>query len=495
MASNRDKSRPVVSLTSAGLCFINRQSDACLRFCVKGVESIMTKAPHREKLTPQIRTTPPGPNAKSWARFHRRYAAHATYFYDFVWDRSARATGPFCTDVDGNIIIDFASHVASSPLGYNHPEIIAMAQKIAAVDPDRYAGTDFIGAWGQNPKDCDIPTPSHLHYKLMEITKPFGFDVAFFSNSGAEAVENAIKICYDHRKNHGYGICFYGAFHGRTLGALSLNRSRGVHRDWYPQIPRIIDVPYCFCTGTCSCGWKVYSILRKGIISRLAQILDPEIGLINPDEVAYIIIEPVLGEGGYDIPNPEFIREVTAIAKTNGIPLICDEIQSGLGRTGKWWACEHFDIQPDIITSAKALRIGATLGRRDIFPRETKRIGSTWGEGNAISTAMGYKVIDVIQKENLLDNATRMGGYLLDGLRDIQSRHSFLHHPRGLGLMVAVSVASDKIRNRILEKAFKKGLLILGCGFESIRFLPPLNVTEREIDIALNIFDDVLKGI
>jgi len=412
-----------------------------------------------------------------------------------VWDRSAPAVGPFCTDPDGNIILDFASHVASSPLGYNHPDLIALSRKLAAVDPDRYAGTDFVGAWGSDPKLSDVPTPSHLHHKLMEITKPFGFDVAFFSNSGAEAVENAIKICYDHRRNYGYGICFYGAFHGRTLGALSLNRSRRVQRDWYPQIPRVVDLPYCRCTGPCDCGWKIYSIRRRGVVSRLTQILDPEIGLISPEEVAYIIIEPVLGEGGYDLPNPDFIREVAETARRNGIPLICDEIQSGLGRTGKGWACEHFDVRPDIITSAKALRIGATLGKKELFPREERRISSTWGEGNAISTAVGHKTIEIIQKEKLLRNATRMGNLLLDGLRNLQSRHQFLHGARGLGLMAAISVSTDRTRNRIIGGAFQKGLLLLGCGFESIRFLPPLNVKKREIDIALNILEDVLKNL
>ena len=449
----------------------------------------------REKVAPLIKVSPPGPNARKWAQFHKMHAAHATYFYDFVWDRSAPAIGPFCTDVDGNVILDFASHVGSSPLGYNCPELVALCGKLASIDPDRYAGTDFIGAWGEDPELSDVPTPSHLHYKLMEITKPFGFDIAFFSNSGAEAVENAIKICYDYRRNYGYGMCFYGAFHGRTLGALSLNRSRRVHRDWYPQIPRIIDLPYCRCTGTCDCGWKIYSIRRKGVISRLAQVLDPDIGLVSPEEVAYIIIEPVLGEGGYDIPNPNFIREVAETARTNGIPLICDEIQSGLGRTGRWWACEHFDILPDIITSAKALRIGATLGRKEIFPQEEKRISTTWGEGNAISTAVGYKTIETIQKENLLDNATGMGDYLLQGLRDFQSRYNFMHDARGLGLMAAISVSTDRTRNRIIQRAFQKGLLVLGCGFESIRFLPPLNVRQREIDIALNIMDDAARGV
>ena len=261
----------------------------------------------------------------------------------------------------------------------------------------------------------------------MEISQQFGFDSAFLSNSGAEAVENAIKICYDYRRNHGYGFCFLGAFHGRTLGALSLNRSKKVHRDWYPQIPKVVELPFCRCRERCDCGWKVYSIGRKGVISRLAQVLDPDIGLIDPQEVAYIIVEPILGEGGYDIANPEFIREVAEIAHREGIPLIADEIQSGLGRTGKWWAVEHFGLVPDIITSAKALRVGATIGKSIFFPREERRISSTWGEGNAISSAVGYQVIQTIQEEGLLKNAEEMGNYFLSGLRQLQSRFPVIY--------------------------------------------------------------------
>jgi 4-aminobutyrate aminotransferase len=237
----------------------------------------------------------------------------------------------------------------------------------------------------------------------------------------------------------------------------------------------------------------VTTIRRKGRISRLAQILDPEIGIIDPKEVAFIIIEPILGEGGYDIPVPGFIQEVVRLAKENEIPLICDEIQSGLGRTGRWWACEHFGIVPDIITSAKALRVGATLGRREMFPQEPLRISSTWGEGNAISSAVGYRTIEIIEKENLMENAMKMGAYFLEGLRDLHQRHSMIFDPRGLGLMIAFSVGTEEERNQILHRSFQKGLLLLGCGFESIRILPPLDVRKREIDLALEILDEALS--
>jgi 4-aminobutyrate aminotransferase len=449
----------------------------------------------RHTATPAIHVTPPGPNARKWAAFHQRHASHATYFYDFVWDRARPAIGPFCTDADGNVILDFVSHVASSPLGYNHPELVATARRLAAIDPDRYAGTDFVGAFGEDPEASPVPTPSHLHHKLVEITRPFGFDTAFLSNSGAEAVENAIKVCYQHRQNFGYGVCFSGAFHGRTLGALSLNRSKRAHRDWFPGVPRTVELPYCRCPGPCECGWLVTTIRRKGRMSRLAQMLDPEIGIVDPQEVAFVIVEPILGEGGYDLPAAGFLQEVARVARAHGIPLICDEIQTGLGRTGRWWAVEHFGIVPDLLTAAKALRVGATLGRRALFPREPMRISSTWGEGNAVSSAVGYRTIEIIQRDGLLANATEMGAYCLDGLRKLEKTHGVIFDARGLGLMLAVSVESEDGRDQILRKAFQRGLLLIGCGFESIRLLPPLDVRKREIDLALDILDRVLAEV
>ena len=451
---------------------------------------------NRDTALNSVKTPPPGPNARKWSEFHRRYAARSTYHEGFIWDRSKPAIGPFCTDVDGNVILDFVSHVASSALGYNHPELVRLTAKLQSIDPDRYAGCDFIGAWGEDPERSEVPTPSHLHYKIMEITSQFGFGSAFFSNSGAEAVENAIKICYDHKKNNGYGICFYGAFHGRTLGALSLNRSKKIQRDWFPQIPNIVDFPYCTCQDhLCRCGWMVCCTGKEGIRSRLDHFLDPEIGLVDPEEVAFIIIEPLQGEGGYNVPSMDFMKEIARLAKKYSIPLISDEIQTGMGRTGKWWAIEHFGVQPDIITAAKPLRVGVTVGRTALFPQQEYRISSTWGEGNALSSAVGYTVIEIIQKENLLDNASRMGNYFLDQLRKLQGKYSFIHDVRGIGLMDAVEIDSRERRDRIIRRALDRGLLLLGCGYKVVRFLPPIDVRKREIDLALDILENVCKEI
>jgi len=359
-------------------------------------------------------------------------------------------------------------------------------------DPDKYAGSDFITGYGEDPSKSLIPTPSHLHHKLVEITKKFGFNKSYFTNSGAEAVENAIKICYDHRKRDGYGFNFIGAFHGRTLGALSLNRSKWVHRAHYPQIPKIITFPFCNCKNICRCGWR--SGCRGGHIeNQIEQYLNPKYGIIKPEEVAYIIIEPFQGEGGYRLGNKHFIKDIFETAKKYDIPVICDEIQAGLGRTGKWWSFEHFDVKPDIITAAKALRIGATIGKEKYFPKEKARISSTWGEGNAIASAIGYKTIEIIQKNKLLDNVRIMGNYILKRLRTIEERHKSVVNTRGIGLMDAIEFDTQKTRDKVVKGCLSKGLIVLGCGYKTIRILPPLNIRSREIDIALDILDSVIK--
>lgn len=448
---------------------------------------------NRNTAAPKIKITPPGPNTKKWINYHLTAAAKATYETQFVWDRSAPAIGPFCTDPDGNLFLDFASHVATNPLGYNHPELIAISKALAEVTPDRYAGTDFICAYGKTPSKSKYPTPSHLHEKLIKITKQFGFGKAFLVNSGAEAVENAIKLSYSHRQNYGYGFAFDKAFHGRTLGALTLNASKEVHRRWYPKIPKVIHFPSLADTATHTHTHSP-TTRQEGHFTSIKKMLDPKTGLINPAEVAYIILEPIQGEGGYLPAEISQIKEIARIAKKHKIPLICDEIQSGLGRTGKWWACEHFGIKPDIITSGKALQIGAVIGKPELFPDEAGRIGGTWCEGNAIASAVGATIINIIERDNLLKNAELQGKYLKKELIKIQKRYpQKIIDVRGIGLMLAIELSTVNQRNHIREQAMQKGLLLLGCGDKAIRFLPPLDVTKREIDMALEILSKVLS--
>lgn len=449
---------------------------------------------NRDITTPHIKTPPPGPVSKRWTEYHMRNAPEGIYFHDVVWDRSKPAIGPFLTDPDGNVILDFSSHGAAFPLGYNNPELIEAAQRAAEIAPAK-SGAEIVLAWGEDPDIVDVPTPSHLIKKLVSIAAPHSLDGVLLSNSGSEAIENALKLCYNYRGNMGIGFCFEMAFHGRTLGAASLTRSRRTQRAWYPHIPEIIALPFCHCLEECRCGWKVLRVSHKGVMSRLAELLDPEIGVVDPEQVAYIILEPVQGEGGYNIPAPEFLQEVSQIAKQYSIPLIVDEIQSGLGRTGKWFAFEHFHIEPDVITLGKTLRVGATMARMEMFPKEQGRFGGTWGGADAISTAVGYRVLEIIERDGLLENANIIGAHLLDGLKGFERKYPKVRNARGLGLMLALSLDGESMPGRLVKEALNRGLLIFTCGFDSIRMIPPLDLTVREADIALEILDEALAAL
>jgi len=449
---------------------------------------------NRETAAPSIKVTPPGPISQKWTDYNMAHAPESIYYHPFVWDKSAPAIGPFCTDPDGNVILDFSSHGAAFPLGYNNPELIDIAQKAASVMPDRQ-GIEVLGVYGDDPGKIVVPTPAHLVNKLAQIAKPIGLDCTFLSNSGAEAVENAIKACYACRRNLGFNISFQGAFHGRTMGATTITRSRKNMRKWYPQIPNHIDLPFCHCKGECKCGWKVYTVKGKGIMTQLEHLLDPDIGLLDPDEVAFIIVEPVQGEGGYNIPAPGFLESVENTAKKYGIPLICDEVQSGLGRTGKWFALEHFGIKPDYICLGKTLAVGATMAKREMFPQERSRLGGTWVGGNAVSTAVGYKRLEIIERDNLLENATKMGARFLNGFKELEKLHPHTHDATGLGLMVSIRFDDISLPSKVADEAFKHGLCVFPCGFEGLRFIAPLDVRAREVDMALEILDKAIAAV
>lgn len=424
----------------------------------------------REKARPIVESEIPGPNAKKWIEYHMKYASEATYEDSFVWDRMLPASGPWAHDPDGNLWLDFAGHIAVNVVGYNHPEIERLlgdpiGGKIILRTPDRTAGTDFISAAGPDPERSAAPMPSHLH-NMLHGTVPPELNKSFFVNSGAEAVENAIKLAWAYKKNYGYGVTFDGAFHGRTLGALSLNRSKHVQRRWYPEIPKILTAEFN------DEDWCVN--LR-----------------VDPEEIAFVIVEPFQGEGGYVPATQDFMEVTRLFTKEHNIPLIVDEIQAGLGRTGKWWCFEHYDIIPDMITAGKALQISAVIGKEKYFPTEKGRISGTWAEGNILNTALGYMAIHVIRKENLLKNAEELGEYFCNELRKL----NLFNYVRGMGLMIGATPIWSHRRHEMIQSAAEKGLLILGCGVASIRFLPPLNVNKHEIDTCIEILNEVAKDL
>jgi len=432
----------------------------------------------RETAVPEVDSIP-GERAERWVKHHHEHAAPSTYVYEFVWDVTEDAVGSFCTDVDGNVLLDFTSHVAASPLGYNNPKIADRLDAFDLPDPTKIAGQDFYVSGGWPPEDPEFPGPTQLMDRLADACEQYGLDRVFLSNSGAEAVENAIKICYaagGHR-----AITFDGAFHGRTLGALSLNRSKAKHRKGFPEIPGVVSLPYCACDGECTCGWKTDGPGGNALADRL----HPQRGVIDPEELAFVILEPIQGEGGYRIPSDEFLADLAAVREEYDVAIVADEIQSGLGRTGEFWAVDHTDLTPDVIASAKGLRVGATMGCADLFPEETGRLSSTWGAGDVLAALQGVLTIDAIREHDLQDNAVRRGAQFHELLADAELPG--VVDVRGRGLMLAVEFDTADRREAVLREALRRGLLTLGCGHSTLRVLPPLDVTERELRLGVDL--------
>ncbi len=442
---------------------------------------------NRERVEPQASGFP-GDAAKRWVQYHHEFAAPSTYVYEFVWDHTAPAIGPFCTDVDGNVLMDFTGHVGAMPLGYNNPKILEPLREFDLVDPVKIAGQDFYARAGAG-ETPDIPGPADLMERLTDISSHYDMDTVFLSNTGAEAVENAIKIAYDHTGGK-YAITCEGAFHGRTLGALSLNRSKEIYRREFPEIASVHDTPFCTdrsCTAeTCECGFFFDDT------SWLRQMVEETSGAVNDEETAYLILEPIQGEGGYRFPSDAYMEEIAAIASDHDIPVVVDEVQSGIGRTGEMWSSDHYAIEPDVIASAKALRVGATIANEDVFPDERSRLSSTWGAGDILSAAQGALTIDAISEHDLLDNATERGEQARALLRAAEMPGAV--DVRGKGLMLAVEWESKERREAVLEAALSRGLLTMGCGTKTMRLLPPLDVTEREIHLGAELLTDAAQA-
>ena len=442
----------------------------------------------REFAEPEVSELP-GDRGRRVVDFHHEYSAPSTYVYEFVWDPEAPAVGPFCTDVDGNTLMDFTSHVGANPLGYNNPKLLDRFEEFDLVDPLKIAGQDFYLPATSVLDDAGIPGPADLMARLTDISDHYDMETVFLSNSGAEAVENALKVSYDHTDGK-YAITCEGAFHGRTLGTLSLNRSKEVYRRKFPEIASVHDMPYCTdraCSPeSCGCGFFFNET------SSLRQMVGQG-GYVNPDEVAALVMEPIQGEGGYRFPSESFTDEIAAVTEEYNIPLAVDEVQSGIGRTGEWWGSDHYALEPDVIASAKAGRVGATIGRTEMFPEERSRLSSTWGAGDIISSAQAVFTIDAINDTDLLANANERGRQMKERLRD-QSLAG-VADVRGKGLMLAVEFESTELRDAVQKEAFSRGFLILGCGERTMRLLPPLDVTEREINLGADLFAESVQAV
>ena len=401
----------------------------------------------------------PGPKARKVVERINKYTVPGTYAYPLV---IKNGKGCYLQDVDGNWYLDFNANVCTAAVGYGDPEIMKCLKECAQNSAHKIAGQDFY-----------IEEQADLAEKLLKIV-PRPLRKVFFVNSGAEAIENAIKFAY-REKGPLPGVSMKGAFHGRTLGALTFTHSKPVHKKNYPELQHLI---VNFCTR--DADLNVFEIDR----------------VLAERDVAFVLTEVVQGEGGYNIASKRFLKNLRDVTKENGIPLILDEIQSGMGRTGEWWAFQHYKITPDVMTVAKSLQVGATITTESYNPNEAGAVGSTWGGGDRIDLAVGFQTIEIIERRKLLQNAGKMGTYFLKRLKEIEERYpKKLSNSRGLGLMLAVDFPNKMMRDTVEQEAFKTKLLLLGCGFTSIRFCPPLIISREEIDKGLDVFEKVVKNL
>ena len=400
----------------------------------------------------------------------------------------AKGRGAVVEDVDGNVFLDCTAGIAVASTGHSHPDVVTaiteQAQKFLHM-----SGTDFY-----------YELQARLGEEMSEIAPMSGPHRSFFSNSGTEANEAALKLAKFYTQRHNV-IAFFGAFHGRSMGSLSLTASKVRQRQGFgPLVPGVYHAPYP-------------DVYRSGLspdatVDRCIDFIEQQlfVHLVSPDEVAAIVVEPIQGEGGYIVPPDSFLSRLRAIATQHGIQLIADEVQSGMGRTGKWFAIEHARVAPDIVTVAKGIASGLPLG---VTTAPSILMGawppgshaSTFG-GNPVSCAAAIATMKLI-RESLMKNAEVVGSHLIDGVRALMEKHPLIGDVRGRGLMVGVELVRDRTtkeratseRDTLVKACFTRGLLVLGAGRNAIRLSPPLVLTKQQADIALGILDEALTAI
>jgi len=438
---------------------------------------------------PKLVTPLPGPNAaRIVADDDRLISPSYTRSYPMV---AKRGRGTRVEDVDGNQFLDFAAGIAVTSTGHCHPEVVKAIQDQAA-ELIHISGTDFY-----------YESLVTLSEKLSAIAPMPGPHRFYYGNSGAEAVECALKIARYHTGRQNI-IAFFGAFHGRTMGALSLTASKPQQRRRFaPLVPGVTHVRYPYAYRGCSGGPQEEEAFALGCARYIEEKLFKT--TLAPEEVAAIFVEPIQGEGGYVVAPTIFMQELRRICDKYGILLVADEVQSGAGRTGKWWAIEHTGVQPDIVCMAKGIASGMPLGvcmtRAEIMNWKPGSHASTFG-GNPVSIAAALATIDILQREGIA-NAGKIGEKMLGELRAWPARHPIVGDVRGRGLMIGIEIVKNQQsrevagawRDRIVELAFERGLLILGCGETSIRLAPPLIVHENEAAVALEILEECVSQV
>jgi 4-aminobutyrate aminotransferase len=436
---------------------------------------------------PHIKTPLPGPKAKAIIDRDRAVVSPSyTRGYPLVIDH---ASGCIVEDVDGNRFLDCAAGIAVNSTGHSHPAVVkAIADQAARFI--HMSGTDFY-----------YEPQVRLAEEIASIAPFDGGARSFFGNSGAEAIEAAIKLAR-HATGRPAIIAFLGGFHGRTLGALALTASKTVQRRGFnPFMSAVYHAPYPK-TYRCPPG-----MTPEQWVSYCLDYIDHELfgQLVSPDEVAAIVVEPIQGEGGYVVAPDAFLHGLRDITRRHGILLVADEVQSGMGRTGKMFAIEHSGVQPDIVAIAKGVASGLPLGvavaRADFMKWPAGAHASTFG-GNPVACAAALATIDLLKGE-LMANAATVGAHLKAGLEELMKRRPMIGDVRGRGLMVGVELVRDRTtkeraieeRNAVVSAAFERGLLVLGAGKNSIRFSPPLVLTREQADTAVAIFDEALSTV
>jgi 4-aminobutyrate aminotransferase len=409
---------------------------------------------------PHIVTSPPGPKAKAIVERDRNSTA-TCYLKEYPLV-VARGQGAMIEDVDGNRYLDFMAGIAVTATGHSHPKVVAAIQD---------AATKFLHICGG---DFYYEPMAALAEKLAKIAPGKDAKRVFLTNSGTEAVEGALKLAR-HSTRRAAIIAFEGSFHGRTYGSLSLTASKSIQRAGFgPFLPEVYHAPY-------------------GDADFIEQRLFPK--RLDPRDVAAIVVEPIQGEGGYIVPPKGFLSRLRALCDEHGIVLIMDEIQSGIGRTGKMFACQHESIVPDVVVVAKGLAsgmpLGAIIARADLMKWKPGAHGSTFG-GNPVCCAAALATLSLVEKE-YVQNARAMGEILLAKARDLQAKTKTIADVRGRGLMVGMELKDPALVKRVVLGAFKKGVLLLGAGKSTLRFAPPLVIDEEDIDIALSTVGELLS--
>jgi len=426
----------------------------------------------------------PGPKAKELiARDHRVISPSYPRGYPFVMDHGK---GSEVWDVDGNRFLDFMGGIAVVSTGYSHPKVVKAIQDQA--EKFIHISSDFYHEqWIQ------------LAEKLSEIA-PFEEDaLSFMTNSGTEAVETAIKLARYHTKRTNF-IGFTGAFHGRTMGAVTFTASKSkYHGGFYPLMNGVTHAPY-------PNPYRPIVERRKGedYGEAVVRYIEEEVlnQILPPDDVAGILVETIQGEGGYIIPPEGFYPALRKLCDKYGILMMLDEVQCGMGRTGKWWAIEHFGVEPDMITSAKGIAsgmpLGACIARKSVMDWQAGTHGNTYG-GNPISCAASLATIELLEG-GFMQNAAEVGAYALEALEEMKARHPSLGDVRGKGLMIGVEFVKNRetkepakeLTERVVHYGFERGLLMLSCGKSVIRIAPPLSISKSEMEEGLRIFEEAL---